>query len=29
MHASDGDGVHCDGVCFKLEGRQRGGCPGA
>jgi hypothetical protein len=27
MHASDGGGVHYSGVCFKLKGRERGGCP--
>jgi hypothetical protein len=27
--ASDGGRVHYSGLCFKLKGRERGGCPAA
>ncbi len=29
MHVSDGGGVRYSGLCFKLKGRERGGCPAA
>jgi len=29
MHVSDGGGVHYSGLCFKLNEREREGCPAA